>query len=158
MCKNEADIPKASAEANIPSAYADGDIPKAHAVADIHRAIANGNLSIAYADLDDAFSDEEITRRLALELTVLDESYFVPKPNLFQLEAILTEHKRKLSRKLRRELMLFLLAAVLILSLFAALLVRLPVLFMVIQATFVLFPLIFLFLPQRTHGDRRWGP
>ncbi|MCL6458621.1 MAG: YxlC family protein [Gorillibacterium sp.] len=126
-------------------------IPKDEAV------IAN-----AYASIDKAepviLPDEEIALLISQELKVFDESYVIPKPNLYQLEAVLAEHKRKLTRKLRRELMFFLLVAVFILSSSAALLVRLPSVFLTIQVICVLFPLIFLFLPQRTRDDRRWRP
>ena len=102
-------------------------------------------------------SDEELALLLSQELTVLDASITVSKPSPFQLEAMLTEHKRIQAIKLRHDLMLFLLAAVFILGLSAALLVRLPSLYFVLQAVTILPVLFFLVSPQRGKRDRRWG-
>ncbi|MBC8079237.1 MAG: YxlC family protein [Gorillibacterium sp.] len=101
-------------------------------------------------------TDEELTALLFQELSLLDHNTTVLKPSLFPLEAMLREHKHSVTRKLKRDLVLFLLAAMSILSLSVALLVRLPLLFFAVQALSVMFPMIFLFGSLSKRRDRRW--
>jgi hypothetical protein len=97
-----------------------------------------------------------LVKRMRRELAHLDDHYPVSVPDPAALEALLAAHQAVARRRQKRDLTVFLMLAIVLVSGMAALLYQLPVLFIALQVSAVLLPIGFLLEGRGKHKESRW--
>lgn len=97
-----------------------------------------------------------IVKRMRRELAKLDDHYPVQAPGPTALEALLAAHQATAKRRQKRDLTLFLLLALVLVSGMVALFYQLPALFLVLQVAAVLLPVGFWLAGRSKHKESRW--
>lgn len=97
-----------------------------------------------------------IVKRMRRELAQLDDHYPTQAPDPVALESLLAAHQATAKRRQKRELTLFLLLALVLVSGMVALFYQLPALFLVLQVAAVLLPVGFWLAARSKHKESRW--
>lgn len=110
-------------------------------------------------ELEDEQEDTVIgalVRRMRRDLAHLDDHYPTQAPDPTALEALLAAHQAVARRRQKRDLTVFLMLALVLVSGMAALLYQLPVLFIALQVSAVLLPIGFWLAGRSKHKESRW--